>query len=210
MKFTRVAAVVGLAAAAYAKCGTQCTPGKKPNGVLKAEIQKVAYQDLQMGYGYEVGGTVVINDDCNFSVENFYVFPQVGNAFWTCNLNGSGEGISLTKPGTVNAVDPSNPQTFNYNVESAPDGFCYASLLEDCYDFQLLNIIEENGQQKWQTIAKASAVNKSASGSSGSSGSSSSGKSGKSGKSGSTSDAKTTKWGMGLIGLSSLAAYLLA
>jgi len=205
MKFTRVAAFVGLAACAYAEtpyCGSKCNPSKKPNGELRAKIDLVAQQDLKMGYGYQVGGEIVIKDDCTFTTENFFLYPQANDAFWTCNLNGKEQGVGLTDQGTVNAVNPTTPQNFDYDV-SKRNGyeFCPVALLTDCYDFKLFD-------KDYQLIATAKAVNNNASGSGSSSGSSSSGKGKSSGSK--TSDATTSKWGMGLLGLTSLAAYLLA
>jgi len=217
MKFTNIVALVASAATAYASaCGSECDPSKGLNGkTYQKDLVLVAVQDNKdPNIHYKVGGTIVVKDDCHFEVQNFYVDPSPRNAFWTCNKKGENEGVRLMgEDETVAAVNPAAPVTLSYDVHYKPNAFCQASLLNDCYDYSLYD-------DSWQLIATAKAVNPDATGSGGSSGSSGSGSNssgsnnssstGKTNGGKDTSDATTSKWSMALLGLSSLAAYLLA
>jgi len=120
-------------------CGHRCHPGKNPSTVLSGDLKRV-------DVSYQCGGKVVILDDCNFQVENFYLSPEPEKpAKWSCKGPGY-EGLSLTHTSmiTVNAVDPNAPATLSYDINNTMyDDFCHAALIEDCQDFILA--YEEDG-----------------------------------------------------------------
>jgi len=213
MKFANVIALVASAATAYAQaCGSECDASLGLNGkTYMGDLKLVAVQDNKdPNIKYKVGGTIVVKDDCNFEVQNFYVDPQPRNAFWTCNRKGEENGMRLIGEGeSVSAVNPAAPQNLSYNVHDKPNAFCQASLIYDCADYGLYD-------DSWQLIAVAKNVNPDATGkpddgkSSGSGTSTGTSTKTGTGKTDKKSDAATTKWSMALLGLSSLAAYLLA
>jgi len=192
MKFFGI--VVTLVAAASSVfgqvCHEKCDPSKVPNKVLSAPLQLVAVVDQNnSNISYKIGGNVTIIDDCHFSVENFYVLPGGGPVRWVGAKLNSNEGTSLTKEAPLTPIDPNQPQTLKFDVNEA-DAFCKASLLNDVGRISLMDT-------NWQLIAFADVnpdndVNKPSNGGN------------------SSSDATTAKWSMGLLGLSSVLALLLA
>ncbi|KAG4084827.1 hypothetical protein H8356DRAFT_1742956 [Neocallimastix lanati (nom. inval.)] len=192
MKFFGI--VVTLIAAVSSVFGTvchdKCDASKVPKKALSAPLQLVAVVDQNnASIKYQIGGNVTINDDCHFSVENFYVLPGGGPVRWVGALLNSNEGTSLTKEVPLSPIDPNQPQTIKYDVNEA-DAFCKVSLLNDVGRISLMDT-------NWQLIAFADVnpdndANK------------------PNNNGGNSSDATTAKWSMGLLGLSSLLAYLLA
>jgi len=249
MKFITLSSLALLAASVFAQdkpnCGGLCDRNKTPSSVLSGNIDLIAVVDKDdSNIRYKVGGTVVVENDCSFRVENFYLDPQPKDATWHC-VGPNNSGIAISKE-IVNAVNPDAPQTFTYDVEKT-DLFCHAALIDDCTEYVLMD-------KNWQTIGRA-VIGNSGSSSSSSSGSSSSSSGSSSGSSSSgtgsnsgsttgstssgsttgstnssngatigkvtttntntsnnnkTSDATTSKWSIALLGLSSLAAFLLA
>jgi len=238
MKFAGIATLAAVAGTALAQnCGSECQAGRTPNTVLSGDVRLVAVVDKDdASIKYKCGGQLIIQDDCHFTLDNFYVYPQPKNAKWSCS-GPSNSGIGLTNPEKtfISEVNPDSPTSITYDISDV-NTFCHASLIDDCKDFTL---VDEN----WQVICNAVNVNPGASGASGSSSGGSSQQSssqpqssapqGTSQQSGSnvgsntgkmnsgsttsststggkTSDATTSKWSMALLGLSSLAAFLLA
>jgi len=201
MKFLGLLASLALATSTVfgQSCSPQkCDASKKPSAALSAPLQLVAVVDQNNpNIKYEIGGTVVINDDCHFTVENFYMFPGTTSGKWMGAKIGSTEGMALTPDGSVSAIDPNQPQTLSFDVSNV-NPFCHAALLDYV---GRISLVDSN----YQLLAVAD-VNPSltANGSSGSS-SSVSGNSSKP----NSNDATTAKWSMGLLGLTSIVAILL-
>lgn len=207
MKFFSLVATLATAASAVLGqyCGTKCDASKVPNEVLSAPLQLVAIVDQNNpSIKYQIGGTVIIKDDCHFTVENFYMFPGTLSAKWMGAKIGATEGINLSKDGAVSAIDPNQPQTLSFDVSDV-NIFCPASLLSDVGRIQLLD-------SNYQLLAYADvnpSVTADGSGAKASTGTTSNTSTSNNGKS-STSDASTSKWSMAILGLTSVVALLLA
>jgi len=228
MRFSYITILSAIASVAFADyCNTsisECDINRVPDGVRSGSLKLIAIVDNQnASIKYKVAGDVVIKNDCEFEVQNFYAYPALKNAGWYCAKNGSKEGTRVSDENNpVPQIDENQPTTLSYNSNINP--FCHASLLDDCDVMRLMD-------QNFQTIAEAQ-INGSGSSSTGSSGGSTStsgsgtgsgngstsgstngstgGTSTTTSNNGKTSDATTSKWSMGLLALSSVAAFLLA
>ena len=109
-------------------CGSQCNRSKTPNGFLSGNIQTI-------DKSFDISGTIVIKNDCEFEVQKFSVSPSTGNVNWYCaNSPNSFESILVAKDVQINNVGTS----LIYDVYDI-DPFCKVSLLTDCSVFRLID-----------------------------------------------------------------------
>jgi hypothetical protein len=153
MKFsTLLTSLVAIASTALADeqglCGHQCDPNRVPKTPLIGKIEIVAKYDMNNpAIQYQIAGDVVIVNDCEFKVENFYMFPGVNVAKWMGCPVDANNAIALTSDGAVTAIDPNQPVTLEYDVNKAND-FCKASLLDNVGEFRLVD-------SNYQLLARA-------------------------------------------------------
>jgi len=113
-----------------AACGSQCKRELIPDGILTGDI-------VVINNKYDVGGTIVVKNDCEFEIQNFYATPQM-NAKWYCaNSEDAYEGI-LVSNNVVSLFDKNAPTTLNYDIFDT-DPYCHASISQDCKVFRLMS-----------------------------------------------------------------------
>ena len=111
-------------------CGTQCNRDYVPDGVITGNINVINTE-------YDVGGTIVIKNDCEFEIQNFYATPQM-NAQWYCaRSHDSFEGILVSR-NIVSLFNKNAPTTLSYDIYDT-DPFCHASIFYDCKEFRLMD-----------------------------------------------------------------------
>jgi len=140
--FATLSAVAKVALASY--CGSQCDPNKVPETPLSGPLKLVAVVDNQdKSIRYEVAGTVVIENDCVFSVKGFKLTPKSDGAKWYgASEPNSSEGILLSKE-EVGVT--SSPSDLSYNIKDT-DLFCHASLLTDVGNGGVIRLMDKNYQ----------------------------------------------------------------
>ena len=230
MKFSTIASLALLAASASAQrnCGSQCDASKTPTSVISGPIKVVEVK-------YKVGGTVVVENDCVFKTVDFFLDPAPERPVsWHCK-GANNDGIWISKA-QVQATNPNAPQTYSFDVTDT-DPFCHGALISDCQEYILIEEdtyrtiaqakVTNGGAAPAPSTSGSPSAGKPSSGTSGNIGNANSGSSatttvgsgtkttGTTKQTATTSDSKTSdattsKWSMALIGLSSLAAFLLA
>ena len=146
MKFftllTTLSAVAKVAFASY--CGVQCDPNKVPETPLSGPLTLVAVIDNKdKNIKYKVAGTVVIENDCVFTVKGFQLTPKSDAAKWYGASDPySNEGILLSNE-QVGVT--ANPTDLSYNIKDT-SLFCHASLLTDVGNGGVIRLMDENYQ----------------------------------------------------------------
>jgi len=115
-----------------ALCGSQkCNKDKIPNELLSGDIQG-------FDTAYDIGGTIIIKNDCEFQIKNFYVTPEMKKARWTCiNTEKIEEGIIISNF-IIGTFSKNAPVTLSYDVNEAESN-CPVSLLDDCKAIALID-----------------------------------------------------------------------
>lgn len=140
--FATLSTIAKITLASY--CGRQCDPNKIPETPLSGPLQLVAVVDNKdSSIRYNVAGTVVIENDCVFTVKGFQLTPKSDGAKWYgASDPNSSEGILLSKE-EVGVT--SSPTDLTYNIKDT-DLFCHASLLSDIGNGGVLRLMDKNYQ----------------------------------------------------------------
>ncbi|ORX42396.1 hypothetical protein BCR36DRAFT_587216 [Piromyces finnis] len=140
--FTTLSTVASVALASY--CGTQCDPNKIPDTSLSGPIQLVAVNDNKdSSIHYQVAGTVVIENDCVFTVKGFKLTPKSDGAKWYgASDPNSNEGILLSEQ-EVGVTSTATDLSYNIKDTSL---FCHASLIKDVGNGGILRLMDRNSQ----------------------------------------------------------------
>lgn len=117
-------------------CGHDCDPSLIPSKTLKAPITVVDTK-------YSVTGTFYINNDCEFTIEDFSVTPKTSNAKWYgTNSFESTTGILLSNE-IVGEV--TSPKSLTYSIKDT-SLFCKASLVNDIGENGVFRLLDDNNQ----------------------------------------------------------------
>jgi len=130
-----------------ALCGSQCIRDKIPDGLLTGDIKVTA---IDSNINYDIRGTIMINNDCEFEIQNFYVNPEIKDVRWACSPQDNKDSITLTS--SLKLVNNNSTSDLIFNVYESINESCHASLLDDCSIFKLFD-------ENWQEIASATFIN---------------------------------------------------
>ncbi|OUM68783.1 hypothetical protein PIROE2DRAFT_3478 [Piromyces sp. E2] len=140
--FATLSTVAKVAFAAY--CGRECDPNKVPETPLSGPLKLVAVVDNKdASIKYDVAGTVVIENDCVFTVKGFKLTPKSDSAKWYgASDPHSTEGILLSNQ---DVGVTSSPTDLTYNIKDT-SLFCHASLLSDVGNGGVIRLMDSNYQ----------------------------------------------------------------
>jgi len=134
MKFVFLVVISTFIYLSNAFCGSQkCNKDKIPNGPLSGDI--IIFDPV-----YDVGGTIIVKNDCEFQIKNFYSTTEMKNAKWFCTKSNKLEESIIISRYIIGSFNKKAPVTLYYDLEDI-DPSCPVSLLDDCI---AIILIDEN------------------------------------------------------------------